>query len=76
MLGPGKQLPVVFGASIPQVNSGELRTRGWELTINAKHRFNKDLNIYLTGVLSDATAEITKWNNETGILSDFYEHFH
>jgi len=72
MLGPGKQLPVVFGASVPQVNSGELRTRGWELTINTKHRFSNDFDIYVTGVLSDATAEITKWNNETGILSDFY----
>ena len=72
MLGPGKQLPVVFGASIPQVNSGELTTKGWEMTLNVKHRFSKDFDMYLSGVLSDATAEITKWNNETGILSDFY----
>jgi hypothetical protein len=73
MLGPGEQLPVVFGASVPQVNSGELRTRGWEFTVNAKHHFGNDFNVYFTGVLSDATAEITKWNNETGILSDFYQ---
>ncbi len=72
MLGPGEQLPVVFGASIPQVNSGELQTKGWELTINTRHRFSKDFDVYLTGVLADATAEITKWKNETGILSDFY----
>jgi TonB-linked SusC/RagA family outer membrane protein len=72
MLGPGKQLPVVFGASIPKVNSGELTTKGWELTLNVKHRFSKDFDMYVTGVLSDGTAEITKWNNETGILSDFY----
>jgi TonB-linked SusC/RagA family outer membrane protein len=72
MLGPGEQLPVVFGASIPQVNSGEMQTKGWELTLNAKHRFNNDLSVFFTGVLSDATAKITKWSNETGILSDFY----
>jgi TonB-linked SusC/RagA family outer membrane protein len=72
MLGPGEQLPVVFGASIPQVNSGEMRTRGWELMLNAKHRFSDDLSIFFTGVLYDATAEITKWSNETGILTDFY----
>ncbi len=72
MLGPGEQLPVVFGASVPQVNSGEMRTRGWELTLNAKHRFSDDLSVFFTGVLSDAQAEITKWSNETGILSDFY----
>ncbi len=72
MLGPGSQLPVVFGASIPQVNSGEMQTRGWELTLNVKHRFSDDFNVFFTGVLYDATAEITKWSNETGILSDFY----
>ena len=73
MLGPGEQLPVVFGAATPKVNSGELQTKGWELTINAKHNFGNGLNIYMIGVLSDAVAKITKWNNETGILSDFYE---
>jgi len=72
MLGPGAQLPGVFGASVPQVNSGEMQTKGWELTLNFKHRFSDDLNVYFSGVLYDATAEITKWNNETGILSDFY----
>ena len=72
MLGPGAQLPVVLGASVPQVNSGEMQTRGWELTLNVKHRFSEDFNLYFSGVLYDATAEITKWNNETGILSDFY----
>jgi hypothetical protein len=30
------------------------------------------LSVFFTSVLSDATAEITKWSNETGILSDFY----
>jgi len=73
MLGPGEQLPVVFGASAPKVNSGEMKTKGWEFTVNSKHHFGDHLNVYLTGVLSDATAKITKWNNETGILSDFYE---
>jgi TonB-linked SusC/RagA family outer membrane protein len=72
MLGPGEQLPVVFGASVPQVNSGEMQTKGWELTLNVKHRFNEDLSVFFSGVLYDATAEITKWNNETGILTDFY----
>ncbi|HHM21566.1 MAG TPA: SusC/RagA family TonB-linked outer membrane protein, partial [Bacteroidetes bacterium] len=73
MLGPGEQLPAVFGASVPQVNAGEMTTKGWELTLNFRHRFNKNLNAYISGVLSDATATITKWSNESGILSDFYE---
>jgi TonB-linked SusC/RagA family outer membrane protein len=72
MLGPGEQLPVVFGASVPQVNSGEMQTKGWELTLNLKHSFSNDFSVFFSGVLYDATAEITKWNNETGILTDFY----
>ncbi|HFA48423.1 MAG TPA: TonB-dependent receptor [Bacteroidetes bacterium] len=73
MLGPGQQLPAVLGASVPKVNAGEMTTKGWELTVNVRHRFNKDFDIYFTGVMSDAQAEITKWSNESGILSDFYE---
>ena len=72
MLGPGGQLPAVLGASVPQVNAGEMTTRGWEFTVNFQHKFNKNFGIYATGVLSDAQAEITKWSNESGILSDFY----
>ncbi len=73
MLGPGEQLPVVLGSSVPLVNAGELTTNGWELGLNFHHDFNKDFNFYLTGILSDAQATITKWKNETGILSDYYE---
>ncbi|RLD23522.1 MAG: hypothetical protein DRI71_05105, partial [Bacteroidetes bacterium] len=73
MLGPGSQLPAVFGAATPQVNAGEMQTTGWELALNAKHTFNNDLSIFATIAVSDATAKITKWSNDTGILSDFYE---
>ncbi|HHH55148.1 MAG TPA: SusC/RagA family TonB-linked outer membrane protein, partial [Bacteroidetes bacterium] len=73
MLGPGEQLPAVLGASVPQVNAGELTTKGWELGLNFNQRFNKDFNVYLYTALSDAQATITKWSNESGILSDFYE---
>lgn len=72
MLGPSEQLPAVLGASLPSVNAGEMRTRGWEFTLNLRHKFGKDFDAYLTGILSDGVAEITKWSNESGILSDFY----
>ncbi len=73
MLIPGAQLPVVLGAAVPLYNGGEMTTRGWELALNFRHRFNENFDFYLTGVLADGQAEITKWHNETGILSDFYE---
>ncbi len=73
MLGFGKQLPAVLGSAPPLVNVGEMTTKGWETGVNFRHKFSKNLNFYVTGVLSDARAKITKWNNESGILSDFYE---
>lgn len=73
MLGPGEQLPVVLGASVPKVNAGEMTTKGWELAINFRHKFNDDFGFYATAILADAQAEITKWSNKSGILSDFYE---
>ncbi len=72
MLGPGEQLPVVLGASVPLVNAGELTTNGWELGVNFRHSFSNDFNIYINGILADGQAKITKWKNESGILSDFY----
>ncbi|MEN8249532.1 MAG: TonB-dependent receptor [Bacteroidota bacterium] len=73
ILGPGEIVPDVFGATPPQVNSGEMQTKGWELTLNARHRFNDNLEIFGSAVLSDAIAKITKWENPTGILTDFYK---
>ncbi len=73
MLGPGEQLPVVLGASVPKVNAGEMTTNGWELAINYRHSFSDDLGFYATAILADAQAKITKWKNESGILSDYYE---
>ncbi len=73
MLGPGEQLPVVLGSSVPKVNAGELTTNGWELSMNYRNDFSDDFGFYVTGILADAQATITKWSNESGILSDYYE---
>ena len=34
MLAPGVQLPAVVGASAPYQNTADMRTRGWELSLN------------------------------------------
>ncbi|MBQ4367782.1 MAG: SusC/RagA family TonB-linked outer membrane protein, partial [Muribaculaceae bacterium] len=46
MLAPGAALPPSVGASAPYMNNGTLRSRGWELTINWRKQFNKDLGLY------------------------------
>lgn len=73
MLVPGEQLPAVLGSAVPKVNAGEMTTKGWEASVNFRHDINKDLGFFVSGVVSDAVSKITKWNNESGILSDFYE---
>ena len=43
MLAPGTALPASVGADAPYTNNGSIRTRGWELTLNWRKQFNKDL---------------------------------
>ena len=70
MFGPSEALPAVLGKDAPKKNNASLRTNGFELTLNWKHRVNKDFSYSITGTLADAQTEVTKYNNPTGIISD------
>ena len=65
MLAPGQELPQVLGASAAYENAGELRTRGWELTIDWRHTFRDadDLTVHANFNLSDYKATITNWES-------------
>lgn len=41
MLAPGVQLPAVVGASAPYQNTADMRTRGWELSLNWRDQIGK-----------------------------------
>ncbi|MCR5003353.1 MAG: TonB-dependent receptor [Bacteroidales bacterium] len=74
MLVNGNEIVKYVGiAAAPLENGGDLKTNGWELQIDYNHSFTKDLAIYGTFTLADATSEITKWNNTTGALQSWYE---
>lgn len=65
MIIPGDALPATYGASAPRGNYGNLRTRGWEIAANFRHRFSNGIGITVNGTLADATSFITKgadWN--------------
>lgn len=65
MIVQGLTLPATFGTSTPQGNFGNLRTRGWEVEVNFRHRLNNGLGIDVTGNVSDASTVVTKgpdWN--------------
>lgn len=65
--------PAVLGTTAPPANSAELKTRGWELSINWRDRIGKDFSYELGFVLSDSQAEITKYTNLTGDITTYYE---
>lgn len=65
MIIAGNALPATYGASAPQGNFGNLRTRGWELALDFNHRFRNGLGITVSGNMSNAITHITKaadWN--------------
>lgn len=75
MLIPGKVLPAVFGASVPTENAGDLETKGFELSISWRDQFhfmNKPFNYSATLGLSDYVSKITKYDNPTKLLSNYY----
>jgi len=71
MLAPGQTMPQVLGASAPYVNAGTLRTRGWELSVDWRHRFNQ-LVVYANANVGDFMTDVVKWENETKLLNQNY----
>ncbi len=77
MLAPGIDLPGVYGATSPQMNVADLRTKGYEIAINWSDSFNLFGNKFTYGVgfnLSDYKSVITKFDNRDKSFSkDYYE---
>ena len=72
MLGPGKLLPNILGASEPQENAADMRTSGWELSLSWNDRLENGIHYSATFNLSDTQAKITKYDNPTKSLSGSY----
>ena len=75
MLTVGKDLPNVLGASEPSENAADLRTDGWELSVSYQNHFDLAGDpFYLNAklILSDSKAMITKYDNPTYNLGQYY----
>lgn len=75
MLTKAKTYPGVLGAAAPRVNAADLRTRGWELSVAWRDNVTlagKPMDYGVTFVLSDNQSKVTKYDNESGNLNDFY----
>ncbi|WP_319589406.1 hypothetical protein [uncultured Draconibacterium sp.] len=73
---PGEPLPSVFGASEPKENIADLNVTGFELSISYRTTFDvksKPLNLSATLNVSNFVAEITKYPNPEGVMSDAWE---
>ena len=71
----GLTLPAVFGATAPKGNYADLKTKGWELNLSWRDRFNvaaKPFNYNIRFTLADNRSEITRYNNPDKLLTDYY----
>ena len=76
MLTDGMDLPAVYGASVPQMNAADLRTKGYELSLSWRDSFKlagSNFEYFVKPTLSEFRSNITKFKNETKLLSNYYE---
>lgn len=64
--------PDILGTNAPKSNAADLQTKGWELAATWKNQINDDWYYGVTLALSDSQAEITKYDNPTGSLNEYY----
>ena len=76
MLQQGVDLPGVYGANSPLMNSADLRTSGYELAISWRDQFDlggRPFGYNLSATLSDNKTVITKYDNKDEIFAkDYY----
>jgi TonB-linked SusC/RagA family outer membrane protein len=65
MVGPGADLPDVLGASVPNVNSVSMTSRGWEITLGWRDRVS-DFTYGVSLNLSDYQITIDDYSNNPG----------
>ncbi len=76
MLTNGFELPGVYGATVPKMNIANMRTQGYELGFQWNDSFRlwgHPFNYNVSFNLSQYRSEITKFNNEDKLLSQYYE---
>jgi len=64
--------PDILGVSAPDANAADLRTKGWELSVNWHDKIGQDFGYGLTLALADNQSKITKYNNPTGAIGQYY----
>ena len=77
MLTAGIPLPAVYGTSSPKMNSADMQTKGYELTLGWQDMFKlagKPFSYQVNLTFNDYTSKITKFNNpEKAFSKGYYE---
>lgn len=74
MLTDPVELPAVLGTSPPKQNAADLRTKGFELTLGYRDTYgsaSNPVNFGMKLVLSDSRSQITKFQNEQNLFSNY-----
>lgn len=72
MLTEGDKLPSILGTDVPRRNSADMKTTGWEFSVNWRDRLANGFSYDLGLILSDYQSEITKFDNNPSKLYDNY----
>lgn len=75
MLTDGIALPSVYGASVPQMNTANLRTKGYEVAVNWNDNFQLFSHLFSYNVgfnISQYDSEITKFDNPDKLFDKKY----
>jgi len=81
MFTVGVELPAVFGATQPKGNNADLKTKGWEASLQWQDRFTvagRPFGYNIKGMLWDNRSWVTRYNNVnktlgTGQTASYYE---
>lgn len=75
MFTPGLPLPGVFGSGVPKGNYANLKTSGWELSMDWKNSvgISRPFSYEVRFTLSDNHSIVTKYDNPNGLISTYYK---
>ena len=68
MLAPVAAAPSALGTNFPNANSANLKTTGWEITLQWRDKIDSDWSYNIGLNLYDYKSEITKYDNSQGII--------
>lgn len=64
MIGPGEELPNIYGKDVPNANNTELKSYGWDLSVKWQDRLANGIGYSASFLLYDSRSEITKYPNQ------------